>query len=140
MLLLSSVVAADNNRAHINYLIHCQGCHLPEAVGVPDRVPRMKDFLGYFLHSAQGREFLVRVPGVSTSSLSDSETAELMNWLIKTYSVEQAPQTYVPYTEAEVSALRKRPEPDPEKTRQIILAEIAKSLPTLAQELAVSNK
>lgn len=92
--------------------------------------------MGYFLHSAEGREFLIRVPGVSTASLPDDEIAELVNWLIATYSAEQTPEEYLPYSESEVAALRKRPEPDPEKTRKIILDDIAAQLPSLATALA----
>lgn len=138
LLLLSfgNDAVADDKRAHFNYLIHCRGCHLPEAVGFPDKIPRMKEFIGYFLHSGEGREFLIRVPGVSTAALPDDEIAELMNWLITTYSVEQLPDVFVPYTELEVRTLRKNPEPDPVRTRRTILSEIAENLPSLAQELA----
>ena len=73
---------ADDERAHVNYMLHCQGCHLPQTEGFPGKVPPIRDFVGYFLHSQEGREFLVRVPGVAQSALSDEEVAELMNWLV----------------------------------------------------------
>lgn len=136
LLLIGIEAGADDQRAQVNYLIHCQGCHLHDAVGVPDRVPRMKEFVGYFLYSKAGREFLIRVPGVSTASLPDDQIAELMNWIIMTYSVQQMPEEFVPYTEAEVAGLRKKPESDPASTRQAILADIAADSPTLAQALA----
>ncbi|MCP5093542.1 MAG: hypothetical protein GY949_21770, partial [Gammaproteobacteria bacterium] len=112
---------ADDDRARFNYMIHCQGCHLPDAEGYRDRVPRMNNFLGYFLHSQEGRDFIVRVPGVSLAQLPDDEIAELMNWLINAYSAEQRPDEFVPYTESEVNALRKSPEADPLATRLRIL-------------------
>ena len=127
---------AGDKRANVNYMIHCQGCHLPDASGVLDAVPAMNGFMGYFLHSQEGRDFLVRVPGVSTASLPDDEIAELLNWLLKTYSLEQAPAEFEPYTEAEVARLRTNPETDPETTRKIILDKIATELPALAEELA----
>lgn len=136
---VSSGAAADEQRARVNYMIHCQGCHLPEAEGYPGKVPRMKNFVGFFLHSQEGREFLLRVPGVSTSSLADDQLAELMNWLMQAYSEEQMPRHSKPFTVAEVATLRKNPEADPATTRERILERIAEDVPELAQELATEN-
>lgn len=131
----TSDAGADEQRARINYMIHCQGCHLPEAVGYPGKVPRMRDFIGYFLHSREGREFIIRVPGVSTTSLPNDQVTELMNWLLLTYSAPQLPRNFVPFTVDEIAALRPDPEPDPETTRKGILERIAAEVPALAQEL-----
>lgn len=127
--------AADDRRARTNYMIHCQGCHLPEAIGNPGTVPRMNNFVGYFLRSQQGREFIVRVPGVSTSSLPDALLTELMNWLLLTYSAPQLPKDFVPFTVEEIAALRPDPEPDPATKRKEILNRIAADDPAVAQEL-----
>jgi hypothetical protein len=136
---LMPVATADDHRASINYMVHCQGCHLPEAVGFSGHVPRMKDFVGYFLHSDEGREFVIRVPGVATSSLPDDELTEMMNWLLLTYSADQLPRPFVPYSADEVAALRPDLEANPEKTRMRILQQIARDLPTLAAELEKEN-
>lgn len=95
----------------------------------------MKDFAGYFLHSEEGRKFLIRVPGVAQSALNDDEIAELMNWLLMTYSAGQLPSEFAPYTWEEVDALRDDPEADPEVTRALILEDIAIRLPNLAVKL-----
>lgn len=137
--LVCGTAAADGDRARFNYMIHCQGCHLPDAEGYLDKVPRMNNFIGYFLYSPEGRDFIIRVPGVSTSQLPDDEIAELMNWLINTYSAEQLPDEFIPYTEMEIRALRKSPEADPLTTRLRILKAIAVEEPDLAQELTASN-
>ncbi|MCP4299278.1 MAG: hypothetical protein GY783_01715 [Gammaproteobacteria bacterium] len=137
-LLCFGTALADDDRARFNYMIHCQGCHLPDAEGYRDRVPRMNNFLGYFLHSKEGRDFIIRVPGVSLAQLPDDEIAELMNWLVNAYSAEQRPDEFVPYTESEVNALRKSPEADPLATRLRILGAIAAEQPDLARELAGS--
>ena len=126
---------ADDHRARTNYMIHCQGCHLPEAIGFAGKVPRMKDFVGYFLHSKEGREFVIRVPGVATASLPDDDLTEMMNWLLLTYSAEQLPEPFVPFSVAEVAALRSDLEADPETTRMRILKLIAQQLPSLANEM-----
>jgi len=132
---LMPVASADDHRARVNYMINCQGCHLPEAVGFAGKVPRMKDFVGYFLHSQEGREFVIRVPGVATARLPDDELAELMNWLLLTHSAAQLPQPFVPFSTEEVAALRPDLEADPETTRMRILRQIATRLPALASDL-----
>ncbi len=138
MLVLSGPAFADDRRAEVNYKLHCQGCHLPHAEGFEDKVPPMKDFVGYFPHSEEGREFLIRVPGVAHAALTDEEVAELMNWLLVTFSGEQLPQDFVPFAAPEVRALRASPERDPEERRKSILARIAAQNPEL--DVAISNR
>ena len=135
LLLLCPLAVADDRRAEVNYMLHCQGCHLPNAEGFDGRVPPMKDFVGYFLHSEEGRRFVVRVPGVAQSALSDTELAELVNWMLATFSPDQLPEPFVPFTPEEVSNLRLDPEPDPDDTRVNILASIATDIPELQEAL-----
>lgn len=139
LLIACGGVLADDQRAHVNYMLHCQGCHLPETEGFPGKVPPMKNFVGYFLYSKEGREFLVRVPGVAQSALDDEEVAELMNWLVLKYSADQLPVDFRPFTSAEVAVLRVNPVSDPERRRTEILEKIARKLPALADELIVAR-
>lgn len=99
----------------------------------------MKDFVGFFLRSDEGREFLIRVPGVAQSALGSDELAELMNWLVLTYSADQLPETFEPFTRIEVDRLRTDPVADPESTRERLLADIASEDPALRAELAGSH-
>ena len=140
LLLLNGMALADDQRAHVNYMIHCQGCHLAQAEGFAGKVPPMKDFVGYFLHSQEGREFLIRVPGVAQSALTDQEIAELMNWLLTTYSAAQLPDEFVRFTVTEVALLRQEPERDPDTARAGILARIATDLPSLEHELTNDDR
>jgi hypothetical protein len=127
-----SAASADEQRASVNYKIHCQGCHLADAAGLADEVPGMKDFVGYFAHSQEGREFLVRVPGVATAALPDDQLAELLNWLLVHFSAAELPAGFVPFTVAEVAALRLDLVQDPATSRKRILREIADKEPSLA--------
>lgn len=120
-------------------MLHCQGCHLPNAEGFEGKVPPMKDFVGFFLHSEPGRDFLIRVPGVAHSALSSDEVAELMNWLLQSFSVDQLPEPFTPYTGEEVELLRADPEHDPEDARRRILSELAAVLPGVAASLDDSS-
>jgi hypothetical protein len=135
LLLVASHALADDERAHVNYMLHCQGCHLPEAEGFDGKVPPIRNFVGYFLHSEEGRQFLIRVPGVAHAALDDVELAELMNWLVMTYSADQLPDPFVPYTPTEVAAFRSNPEMDPEATRERIIDALASDLPSLSVDV-----
>ena len=135
LLLAPAFALADDRRAEVNYMLHCQGCHLPQAEGFEGKVPPMKDFVGYFLHSEEGRAFLIRVPGVAQSAIDDTELAELMNWILGRFSERQLPEDHRPFTTVEVSELRKSPVADPERTRRRILERIADDVPALEAEL-----
>jgi hypothetical protein len=135
LLLMFGTALADEHRAHVNYMLHCQGCHLPGAEGFEGKVPPIRNFVGYFLHSEEGRQFLIRVPGVAHSALDDVELAELMNWLVTTFSADQLPEPFAPFTAMEVAAFRSDPELDPEATRERIIGDLAKDLPSLSADI-----
>ncbi len=100
----------DDARARVNYMLNCQGCHGPDGAGTADgAVPTMKNFLGNFLAVAEGREFLIRVPGSANAALTDAALAEVLNWMLPQISPEQIPDDFNPYTTAEVAKWRKQP-------------------------------
>jgi len=82
----------------------------------------MRDSLGYFLHSPEGRAFLVQVPGTSQSPLTNAQVASMLNWMIGAFSAAQAPSAYPAFTEAEVATLRARRLDDVMGTRREIVA------------------
>lgn len=94
----------------VNYQLQCAGCHLGDGTGSKiNDTPRMKDFVGNFLKVEGGREFLVRVPGMSQSALSNAQLADLLNWLLRKDGMagSSMPAHYQPYTTEEVAQLRK---------------------------------
>ncbi len=137
--LLAFNAYAQDKRAYNNYMLHCQGCHLPQGKGALGAVPRLQNFVGYFLHSREGREFIAQVPGVTMSSLDNEELSELLNWMVRAYSEEQLPEQFEPYTSAEIAQLRKTPNPDPLGQRNSILDVVAEGLPVLADEIATDG-
>ena len=58
---------------------------------------------------AEGREFVLRVPGVAQSPLTDGETAQLLNWIARNLSDVPLPGQFVDYTDQEVAGLRRKP-------------------------------
>jgi mono/diheme cytochrome c family protein len=91
-----------------DYSRNCQGCHGHTGISVA-QVPDLKNRVGYFVHTPDGRRFLVQVPGVALSMLDDRRLADLLNWVLRTYSPGQLPPDFTPYTEEEVSTWRKSP-------------------------------
>ncbi|MBT8768967.1 cytochrome c [Metapseudomonas boanensis] len=106
---LQKPIAAAGYSTPVNYQLQCAGCHLSDGQGSrANDTPRMKDFVGNFLKVEGGREFLVRVPGMSQSALNDAQLADLLNWLMRKDGMagKSTPEQYQPYTEAEVAAVR----------------------------------
>jgi hypothetical protein len=89
-----------------NYALQCMGCHTPDGAGIADRVPSIRDTLLPFATMAEGRRFLVQVPGSAQSTLSNAELAELLNWMIRTLSTTRPSDSFVPFTEKEVAEYR----------------------------------
>ncbi len=136
LLAVSLSAAGDDHRAKINYMLYCQGCHLPAAEGLEDKVPRMSGFVGYFTHSDEGRRFLIQVPGSATAPVNDEQLAELMNWILRTYSADELADGFEPYTVAEVAELRQTPDTDPAARRKQILEDLSKKNRQLRRSLA----
>lgn len=107
VLTVSARAGSPEAQTRLQYLQHCMGCHLEDGSGAPERgVPSMRGQLGRFLSVPGGREFIVQVPGVMNSGLSDADIARLMNWLLPRLSAETLPAGTAPYTEAEIARLR----------------------------------
>jgi hypothetical protein len=85
------------------------GCHLADGSGESGRVPSIRRSLVLFSATPQGREYVIRVPGVAQSPLSDEETAALLNWMAGNLSDLALPSDFVAYSADEVQKFRARP-------------------------------
>jgi hypothetical protein len=108
-------------------MLHCQGCHRPDGSGLPGAVPDLRGHVSVVLRSAEGRAFLVRVPGSANAPLSDRALAELLDWLVRRFDPAHLPADYVPYSAAEVAALRARTLSKVSEERAAILRAISGS-------------
>lgn len=125
-LLLAAPVWATEP-AEADYMLNCQGCHLPEGQGFPDRqVPDLRHQMARFLKVPGGREFLVQVPGSAQTALNDADLARLLNWMLLRFSAAQMPADFQPYTAAEVGPLRKQPLARVSEVRSELLERIAR--------------
>ena len=102
---LGQAATAAGNPPEINFMLHCQGCHLPGGIGHPGIVPKMQGEVGAFLDSAAGRAYLVQVPGAAQSSLDDAELAEVLNWMLPTFD-QRVKADFTRYTAQEVARYR----------------------------------
>jgi hypothetical protein len=75
----------------VNYMLQCMGCHTPDGRGEPGHVPSIRNTLVPFANTADGRKFLVQVPGSAQSKLSDAELADVLNWMIDNLSAIPRP-------------------------------------------------
>jgi hypothetical protein len=109
----------------IDYILNCQGCHGPDGAGAPGAAPSFRDHVAKFLSVSGGREYLMRVPGVTQSELNDARTAAVLNWLVREFSPQQVPTDFRPYTEAEVGQHRHAPLTDVVAVRTQLMQAIA---------------
>jgi hypothetical protein len=105
----AGVYAASAYQPLVNYQLRCMGCHLADGSGQPGRVPSIRRSLVLFSASPEGRDYIIRVPGVAQSPLSDEDTAALLNWMARNLSDVKVPPSFVDYSEAEIHSLRGRP-------------------------------
>lgn len=96
--------------AQVAYLTSCGGCHGIEGVSAPSAVPTLRGLTGSFLCTRQGRDFLIRLPDVALTPLSDRMLTEVMNFVVFTMGAPVAGgRAAAPYTIAEVARLRRHP-------------------------------
>ena len=110
LLAASFSVQAD---AEFDYLLHCRGCHLPEGQSVPPEVPTLRRVLGELASTPEGRDYILRVPGVTQNSMSDEQLAAVLNWVMTEFNADTLPKNFKPYDEGEVAEARKNVLTDP---------------------------
>lgn len=109
---------------HIDYMLQCQGCHLPDGTGKPGAVPSLRDSIGLFTTVAGGRAFLIRVPGSASSPLSDEALAAVLNWMIRQFGPPAVAGDFRAFDAAEVARHRATPLIDVDGMRRALVAEI----------------
>jgi hypothetical protein len=92
-----------------DYVEHCSGCHGMQGNSAPADIPVLRDRVGYFMCSPEGRDYLIRLPNVAYSAITDNqELANMMNFVVFGLGGASAPKGAKPFTSAEVARLRTR--------------------------------
>jgi|SRR5277367_1460420 len=126
MALSGTATAARAYEPRVNFQLQCMGCHLADGSGAEGRVPSMRQTLVHFSMVPEGREYLLRVPGVAQSPLSDLETATLLNWLARNLSDVPPPANFIDFTAEEVGRFRHQPLAAVRTTRARLLETIGR--------------
>lgn len=119
LLLCTAGIASADPRT--DYLLYCRGCHLINGSGVPPEVPTLVNDIGKLVAIPGGREYIVRVPGVSQTAMNDDELAAVLNWVLAEFNAETTPGNFAPYTSKEIGEARKKVLVDPLKYRASLL-------------------
>lgn len=105
----ATTARADAARARQNYLLYCMGCHGENGAGLEGHVPDMRKGLAELAVTRDGRAFLLRVPGVTQSTLDPALVAEVLNWTLREFGGAEVARRVRPFTSAEVAEARSRP-------------------------------
>ena len=108
---VSSTAAAETvlRGAHLDYVVHCQGCHMEDGRATTDVVPALEGSMGLFMSTPGGRDYMVQVPGSAHAPISDARLAALLNWMVERFGGQQTPQNWRRYTTEEVAQQRRLP-------------------------------
>lgn len=114
---------APTTSARSAYVVHCAGCHGVDGAGSKvGYVPDLRS-LGQFLRLPGGREFVIKVPGVMGSGLTDSQVAEVTNWVLSGIAAGSLPAGFEPYSREEVARARSTPLVDVAEMRRRLVAQ-----------------
>jgi len=114
-----------------DYTLFCLGCHGAQAQGVPGKIPPLAGAVSLFMRTAEGRNYVLRVPGAANSALPDAQLAAVLNWLADRYGTPQQPPP-APFTAEEVARTRHIPLADVKATRREVVRQLAASGPAPA--------
>jgi hypothetical protein len=106
---MSAADIAWGYQPEVNFRLNCMGCHLADGSGESGRVPSLRRSLVLLSATPEGREYIIRVPGVAQSPLSDEETAALLNWMTRNLSDLALPPGFADYSAPEIGRLRSHP-------------------------------
>ena len=95
------------------------------------RIPDFRGYIGAFAADEDGRTYVLRVPGVVNTSLSDSEISAVINYVMNTWGGSSLRHDFVAFTAQEVEARRARPVADVVSFRRQIVERLhASGIPT----------
>ena len=90
-----------------DYVEHCSGCHGMQGNSAPADIPVLRDRVGYFMCTKEGRAYLIRLPNVAFSAINDNQQlADMMNFVVFGLGGRSAPAGTRPFTASEVAKLR----------------------------------
>ncbi len=101
---LGQVAFAQTLNAKNNYLLHCSGCHRGDGTGSRTGGVPSLSLVKAFTSDAEGRKYLMHVPGIAYSGLSNKEIAAVVNYVVVRLGQPDVP--FQLFTAEEVDHLR----------------------------------
>ena len=135
--LLAAFVAAGHpasaETALTLYLLKCSGCHRANGQGASDAgVPPFPGFIADLARDPGGRTYMLHVPGVVSSGLSDADLTGVLNYLLDRWSSGPAAEARR-FTPQEVATLRAVGVNDIVSYRRTLVARLRKSGAAIAE-------
>ncbi|WP_439546895.1 c-type cytochrome [Sandarakinorhabdus sp.] len=101
---------AEMTQAQSDYVEHCGGCHGIHGYAAPADLPTIGGRVGWFMCLPEGRKYLVRLPNIARSRITDNEQlADLLNFMVFGLGGGTAPAGAKPFTADEVARERASP-------------------------------
>jgi hypothetical protein len=101
---------ADPDLAQSDFIENCAGCHGLRGTTVPAHLPEIKDRVGWFMCTPESRAYLLRLPNVAHSRITDNaQLADLMNYVVFVLGGKSVPVGTKPFTGSEVAHERQFP-------------------------------
>ncbi len=91
----------------VQYALHCSGCHGLQATASQRTAIADLNEAWRYAATAAGRNYLISVPGVATSGLSDDGAAARLNRVISIFGQDEAVASFTRFTAVEVAAGRR---------------------------------
>ena len=99
---------SDPELARSDYAEHCGGCHGIQGSAAPAQLPELRGRVGWFLCTPQSRAYLIRLPNIAHSRISDNQQlADLVNFMVFGLGGPSVPTGAKPFTAQEVERERK---------------------------------
>ncbi|KHS46756.1 cytochrome c family protein [Novosphingobium subterraneum] len=93
----------DPELAKADYVEHCAGCHGVQGLSAPARLPELRGRVGYMMCTADTRAYLLRLPNIAKSRISDNQQlADMLNFMVFGLGGTSVLAGTKPFTAAEV--------------------------------------
>jgi len=102
--LLAQLAFAQSLSASNNYILHCSGCHGSDGIGSRTGGIPSLTLVKSFTSDAEGRKYLMHVPGIAYSGLNNKEIAAVVNYVVARWGQLEVP--FRTFTVEEVDRLR----------------------------------
>jgi len=101
-------VLDDPDLARQDYVEYCAGCHGVHGSSAPAALPELRGRVGWFMCTPGSRAYLLRLPNVAQSRITDDrQLADMMNYVVFVLGEGSAPPGTRPFTGEEVARERR---------------------------------